>query len=92
MPNIKNAPKVTYTPPPPMQSSCAAPAAKARSLWNQAMAQARREVDDADRRLRTAEVSPEERIETQGAIDGLRADLGALDAALRELLAELRAD
>ena len=57
----------------------------------EAMEEAREAIDDAERRLATADVSDEERVETQGAIDGLREDLDDLEAALNELVAALHA-
>lgn len=48
------------------------------------------EIDDAERRLADADVSADERDETQGAIDGLRADLGDIEEALARLMDELR--
>lgn len=48
------------------------------------------EVDRAEADLRTAEVSREERIETQGAIDMIRDELTGLEDALEDLAAALK--
>lgn len=63
--------------------------ATAKTAINEAMKDAREEVDEAEAKLKTADVSADERVETQGAIDGLRGDLKELEAALQRLLAEL---
>lgn len=57
----------------------------------EALEQAYDEIDDAERRLKTADVSEAERAETQGAIDALRTDLAALEVLLDELIAALHA-
>lgn len=57
----------------------------------EAMAEARKEIDDAERKLKSADVSAAERAETQGAIDGLRDDLDDLEDALLDLIEALRA-
>ena len=49
------------------------------SVVARAVASAYAEIDDAERRLAYVDVSPEERDETQSAIDGLRADLGGIE-------------
>ncbi|MEQ1929152.1 MAG: hypothetical protein ABL957_01290 [Parvularculaceae bacterium] len=64
----------------------------AKAAISEAMEDARREVDEAEADLRTAGVSADERVETQGAIDGLRTDLAALEKALARLMAELHVD
>lgn len=56
----------------------------------EALAEARDEIDDAERRLKSADVSEAERAETQGAIDALREDLAGLELSLNDLLAALR--
>ncbi len=57
----------------------------------EALGEARREINEAERELETADVSAEERAETQGAIDALRTDLDALEKSLKQLIAELKA-
>lgn len=49
------------------------------------------EIDDAEVRLKSADVSEAERIETQGAIDALREELAELQRSLDDLTAALRA-
>jgi uncharacterized coiled-coil DUF342 family protein len=55
----------------------------------EALKEARAEIDDAERRLASADVTPEERVETQGAINGLREDLAGLESALADLVRAL---
>lgn len=54
-----------------------------------ALAEANDRVDEAERQLKTADVSPEERVETQEAIDVLREGLASLEEPLDDLLAAL---
>lgn len=56
-----------------------------------ALAEAREEIDDAERELARMDVSPEERVETQKSIDVLREEFAGLEEALEELLAALKA-
>jgi hypothetical protein len=65
--------------------------AGASTAVNEALAEARTEVDRAERDLAVADVSAEEKVETQGAIDVLRTELDALEASLGDLLDALRA-
>lgn len=51
----------------------------------ESLAEAGEEVDRAERDLRTADVSPEERAETQHAIDVLREGLAGIEDALTQL-------
>lgn len=55
-----------------------------------AVAAAYVEIDDAERRLVGVDLSPEERNETQSAIDGLRIDLADVEAALGRLMETLK--
>jgi len=65
--------------------------AGASTAVDEALRDARREIDKAERDLAAADISDEERIETQGAISILRAELDALEASLNELLSAMRA-
>jgi predicted nucleic acid-binding Zn-ribbon protein len=65
--------------------------AGASTAVNEALADARMEIDRAERDLAVADVSGEEKVETQGAIDVLRSELDALEASLDHLLDALRA-
>lgn len=65
--------------------------AGATTAIDEALGEARAEIDKAERDLVTADVSAEERVETQGAIDTLRRELDALEASLNELLSAMRA-
>ncbi len=65
--------------------------AGASTAVNEALSEARTEIDRAERDLVTADVSTEEKVETQGAIDVLRTELDALEASLDDLLNALRA-
>lgn len=65
--------------------------AGAGSAVGEALAAARIEIDEAEQGLRTADVSAEERVETQGAIDALREELDELEVVLGDLLSALRA-
>ncbi len=65
--------------------------AGATTAVDEALTEARIEIDKAERDLKTADVSAEERVETQGAIDVLRTELDALEVSLNELLSALRA-
>lgn len=56
-----------------------------------ALDEVREELDVAERDLAAADVSEAERIETQDAIDMLRTELAALEAAMDELADALRA-
>ena len=58
---------------------------------NEALREVRSAIDDAEVELKTADVSDEERVETQGAIDMLRTELDSLEASLDELVDALRA-
>lgn len=58
---------------------------------DEALSDARVEIDKAERGLATADVSAEERAETQDAIDALRTELDALEESLNELVDALRA-
>ncbi len=58
---------------------------------DEALGDARVEIDKAERGLAVADVSAEERAETQEAIDFLRGELDALEVALNELIGALRA-
>lgn len=64
--------------------------AGASSAVYEALDEARAEVDRAERDLVTADVSAEEKVETQGAIDVLRIELDALEDSLGQLLDALR--
>lgn len=61
------------------------------SAVGEALAEVHEEIDDAERRLKTVDVSDAERVETQGAIDALREELAELQRSLDELVATLRA-
>lgn len=65
--------------------------AGASTAVDEALGDARREIDKAERDLVAADVSAEEKVETQGAIDTLRTELDALEVSLNELLDTLRA-
>lgn len=65
--------------------------AGASTAVNEALAEARTEIDRAERDLVVADVSAEEKVETQGAIDVLRSELDALEDSLNTLLDALRA-
>jgi uncharacterized coiled-coil DUF342 family protein len=65
--------------------------AGASTAVDEALGEAREEIDRAESELRTADVSAEERDETQGAIEALREELDALEVVLNELLDALRA-
>lgn len=65
--------------------------AGATTAVEEALTDARTEIDRAERDLRTAEVSEEERVETQGAIDVLRTELDSLEDSLNELLSAMSA-
>lgn len=65
--------------------------AGASTAVEEALGEARAEIDRAERDLVTADVSAEERVETQGAIDALRGELDALEVSLNELLSAMRA-
>jgi predicted nucleic acid-binding Zn-ribbon protein len=65
--------------------------AGASTAIDESLRDARREIDNAERELQVADVSAEERAETQEAIDTLRSELGALEDSLRELLSAMRA-
>ena len=58
---------------------------------DEAMRDARREIDRAARDLKSMDVSAEERAETEGAIVTLREELDLLEVALEELMDALRA-
>ncbi len=58
---------------------------------DEALAEARKEVSRAERELKTADVSADERAETGVAISTLREELDSLEAALEELIEALRA-
>lgn len=60
------------------------------SVVGEAIGAAYAEIDVAERDLETADVSPEERDETRGAIDGLRFDLEDIENSLGRLMDELR--
>ena len=62
-----------------------------RTAVEEALGDARDEINKAERDLATAKVSDEERVETQGAIDALRTELDALEASLNELIVAMRA-
>lgn len=65
--------------------------AGASTAIDEALRDARQEIDKAERDLAFADVSDEERVETQGAIDVLRTELDALEASLNDLLSAMRA-
>jgi predicted nucleic acid-binding Zn-ribbon protein len=65
--------------------------AGASAAVDEALADARAAIDDAERDLADAAVSEAERTETQDAIRTLRAELSSLESALRELLDALEA-
>jgi len=65
--------------------------AGASTAIDEALGDARREIDGAERDLAFADVSEDERVETQGAIDVLRTELDALEVSLNELLTAMRA-
>ena len=65
--------------------------AGASTAIDEALVDARREIDRAERDLASTDVSEEERVETQEAIDVLRTELDALEASLNELIEALRA-
>ncbi len=58
---------------------------------DEALGEARREIDRAARALKTMDVSADERVETEGAILTLREELDLLEAALEELMDALSA-
>lgn len=62
-----------------------------RTAIDEALGDARSEINKAERDLATADVSDEERVETQGAIDTLRTELDALEESLNELISAMRA-
>jgi hypothetical protein len=55
----------------------------------EALEDAYEEIDDAEKRLKTADVSEAERAETQAAIDALRQELAELERSLEELIEAL---
>jgi len=65
--------------------------AGASTAIDEALVDARREIDKAERDLAFADVSDEERVETQDAINVLRSELDALEVSLNELLNAMRA-
>ncbi|NWG92721.1 MAG: hypothetical protein HXY21_09465 [Parvularculaceae bacterium] len=65
--------------------------AGASTAVDEALGEARVEIDRAESELRAADVSAEERDETQGAIEALREELDALEVVLNDLLDALRA-
>ena len=65
--------------------------AGASTAIDEALRDARQEIDKAERDLVFADVSDEERTETQGAIEVLRTELDALEVSLNELLTAMRA-
>ncbi|MEK7266320.1 MAG: hypothetical protein AAB227_09505 [Pseudomonadota bacterium] len=65
--------------------------AGASTAIDEALRDARQEIDKAERDLVVADVSHEERVETQGAIDVLRTELDALEDSLNDLLTAMRA-
>ncbi len=69
----------------------AAARAGASTAVDEALGEARIEIDKAERELTVTEVSAAERAETQGAIDALREELDALEVVLSDLLDALRA-
>jgi predicted nucleic acid-binding Zn-ribbon protein len=58
---------------------------------DEALADAREEITRAERDLKTADVSADEKAETQAAITTLREELDSLQVALEELIEALRA-
>jgi len=65
--------------------------AGASTAVDEALGEARVEIDRAESELRAADVSAEERDETQGAIEALREELDALEVVLNDLLDALQA-
>lgn len=65
--------------------------AGASAAVDEALDEARIEIDKAERDLANAEISAEERVETQVAIEVLRSELDALEISLNEMLSALRA-
>ncbi len=63
--------------------------AGASTAIEEALGDARREIDRAEQELKTAEVDAEELAETQTAIDVLREEINALEASLNELLSAM---
>jgi len=64
--------------------------AGASTAIDEALREARGEIDRAEKDLKTVDVSDEERVETQEAIDVLRTELDALEESLEELMDALR--
>ncbi|MCB2113021.1 MAG: hypothetical protein KDD85_05670 [Parvularculaceae bacterium] len=58
---------------------------------NEALSEARTEIEKAERELSFADVSDAERAETQGVIDMLRVEIDILESSLDELIEALRA-
>lgn len=58
---------------------------------DEALSEAREEITRAERDLKTADVSADEKAETQVAISTLREELDSLEVALEELIEALRA-
>jgi uncharacterized membrane protein len=56
----------------------------------EALEEVREELDDAERTLPTMDISDEEKVETQYAIDVLRSDLEGLEESLQELVEAMR--
>lgn len=65
--------------------------AGASTAIDEALRDARREIDKAERDLEVADLSADEKVETQTAINVLREELDALEVALNDLLTALRA-
>lgn len=65
--------------------------AATEGVVDEVLGEFRKEIDDAERRLATMDISEGERAETQNAINGLREDLVGLEGALRALIRELGA-
>ena len=69
----------------------AAASAATKSSVDGALAKVERAIDRAEKDLKTADVSDEERVETQLAIDTLRSEMAGLREALADLVAAMEA-
>lgn len=74
-----------------LKMAFAAARSSASVAIDEALADARQEISRAERDLKTADVSADEREETEVAISTLREELDSLQAALEELIEALRA-
>ncbi|MEZ5895664.1 MAG: hypothetical protein R3C51_04620 [Parvularculaceae bacterium] len=61
------------------------------SAVEEALSEVRAELDDAERKLPTMDISDDEKVETQYAIDMLRSELDGLEDSLDDLVNAMRA-